>query len=163
MTLLSIVITLILEQLHALPVQRAVRGPVKRMAAFLEDKFNDGGHSHGAIAWGLGVALPAALASLVYALLLHFQPLLHHLENDAERSCEILIVGDDLADLEQNRQHVHTAFTGEAMGEIFDEIVDLEDHHFVRAHCDVPEIGWIETLSNLRARADADAPCSYII
>jgi adenosylcobinamide-phosphate synthase len=76
MTLISIVIALIIEQLHALSVQRVVRGPVARMAALLEDKFNDGGHSHGAIAWGLGVALPAALLALVYALLMHFQPLL---------------------------------------------------------------------------------------
>ena len=76
MTLLSIVIVLILEQLHALSVQRAVRGPLVRLAAFLEDKFNDGGRSHGAIAWWLGAALPAALVSLVYALLMHFQPLL---------------------------------------------------------------------------------------
>lgn len=76
MTLISIVITLILEQLHALPVQSAVRGPVTRMAAFLEDKFNDGGRNHGAIAWWLGVALPAAVVSLLHALLLYFQPLL---------------------------------------------------------------------------------------
>jgi adenosylcobinamide-phosphate synthase len=76
MTLISIVIALILEQLHALSVQRVVRGPVAWMAAFLEDKFNDGGRSHGAIAWGLGAALPASLLSLLYALLMHFQPLL---------------------------------------------------------------------------------------
>lgn len=76
MTLLSIVIALVIEQLHALPVRRAVREPVARMAAFLEDKFNDGGRRHGAIAWGLGVALPATLVSLLHAALLHFQPLL---------------------------------------------------------------------------------------
>lgn len=76
MTLISIVVTLILEQLHALSVQSVVREPVARMAAFLEDKFNDGGRNHGAIAWWLGVALPAALVSLMHALLLHFQPLL---------------------------------------------------------------------------------------
>jgi adenosylcobinamide-phosphate synthase len=76
MTLFSIVIALIIEQLHALPVQHAVREPVAQMAAFLEDKFNDGGRRHGAIAWGLGVALPATLVSLLHALLLHFQPLL---------------------------------------------------------------------------------------
>ncbi len=75
MTLISIVIALILEQLHALSVQRVVRDPVARMAVFLEDKFNDGGRSHGTIAWGLGAALPAALMGLAYALLLHFQPL----------------------------------------------------------------------------------------
>ena len=76
MSLLSIIISLVLEQLQALPVQRLVRDPVARLAAFLEDKFNDGGRSHGAIAWGLGVALPATVVSLLYALLMHFQPLL---------------------------------------------------------------------------------------
>lgn len=76
MSLISIVIALVIEQLHALPVQRAVRDPLARMAEFLEDKFNDGGRSHGAIAWGLGAALPATLLSLLYALLMVFQPLL---------------------------------------------------------------------------------------
>lgn len=42
MTLFSIVMALLLEQLHALPVQGVVRDPLARMAAFLEDKFNDG-------------------------------------------------------------------------------------------------------------------------
>jgi len=75
-TLISIVIALVLEQVQALPVQRALREPLARLAAFLEDKFNDGGHRHGAIAWGLGVALPASLVSLLHALLLIYQPLL---------------------------------------------------------------------------------------
>ncbi len=76
MSLLSIVITLVLEQLHALPVERALHRPQAALAGFLEDKFNDGGHSHGAIAWGLGVALPAALLVLLHGLLMYFQPLL---------------------------------------------------------------------------------------
>ena len=76
MTLISIIIALILEQLHALSVQRVVRDPVARLAGFLEDKFNDGGRSHGAIAWGLGVALPATLLSIIYAALMVFQPVL---------------------------------------------------------------------------------------
>ena len=76
MTLISIIITLVLEQFHALPVQQMVRDPVARMAAILEDKFNDGGRSHGAIAWGLGVALPATVVSLLHALLMYFQPVL---------------------------------------------------------------------------------------
>lgn len=76
MTLISIVIALILEQLHALSVQRVVRDPLARLAGFLEDKFNDGGRSHGAIAWGLGVALPATLLSIIYAALMAYQPVL---------------------------------------------------------------------------------------
>ena len=86
---------------------------------------------------------------------LHLQPLLHHLQNDAERGGEIFIVGDDLADLEQNRQHVHAAFAGEAMGEILDEIVDFKDDHFVRAHRDDPEIGWIKALKQFRSQNPA--------
>ena len=76
MTLFAIVLALALEQLHALPVDRAVRAPTARLAAFLEDKFNDGGAGHGAIAWGLGAALPSAVLSLAYAVLLAYQPLL---------------------------------------------------------------------------------------
>ena len=76
MTLLSIVIVLLVEQVRALPVERAVLEPVARLAAFLEEKFNDGGRRHGAIAWGLGVALPAAVLSLLHGLLMVFQPLL---------------------------------------------------------------------------------------
>ncbi len=76
MTLFSIVIALVIEQLQALPVERAVRRPLAALAAFLEDKFNDGGRNHGAIAWGLGAALPALLLSLLHAVLLYFQPLL---------------------------------------------------------------------------------------
>ncbi len=74
MTLLSIILVLIIEQVHALPVQRMVRGPVSAMAARLEEKFNDGRRVHGAIAWGLGVALPALLVLLAYASLMWFQP-----------------------------------------------------------------------------------------
>jgi adenosylcobinamide-phosphate synthase len=76
MTLISIIVVLLIEQVQALPVQRLVLDPVARLAGVLEEKFNDGGRSHGAIAWGLGVALPAALVSLLHGLLMHFQPLL---------------------------------------------------------------------------------------
>lgn len=76
MTLVSIVIALVLEQFHALSVRRVVRSPLARMAAFLEDKFNDGGRAHGAIAWWLGAALLVAVVSLAHALLMRYQPLL---------------------------------------------------------------------------------------
>ena len=76
MTLISIIIVLLIEQVHALPVQRVVLDPVARLAGILEEKFNDGGRNHGAIAWGLGVALPAALVSLLHGLLMVFQPVL---------------------------------------------------------------------------------------
>jgi hypothetical protein len=51
MSLFTIIVTLVLEQIHALPVDSAVRRPMARLASFLEDKFNDGGRGHGALAW----------------------------------------------------------------------------------------------------------------
>jgi adenosylcobinamide-phosphate synthase len=76
MTLLSIVIALLLEQLRPLPVERAVRAPIARLAAFLESRFNDGVRRHGAIAWGLGAALPATLLLALQLLWQHAQPFL---------------------------------------------------------------------------------------
>ena len=76
MSLVSIIVVLLIEQVHALPVQRVVLDPVSRLASLFEEKFNDGGRSHGAVAWGLGVALPAALVSLLHGVLMYFQPLL---------------------------------------------------------------------------------------
>lgn len=75
MTLLSIVIALILEQVRPLPVERVVREPVARMADFLERRFNDGVRLHGAIAWGLGAALPAGLLLILQIVLQQVQPL----------------------------------------------------------------------------------------
>ncbi|MBI5901019.1 MAG: CobD/CbiB family protein [Rhodocyclales bacterium] len=75
MTLFAIIVALVLEQIHALPIESAVRRPIAGLAAMLEEKFNDGGRNHGALAWGLGTALPATLLSLAHALLWHFQPL----------------------------------------------------------------------------------------
>jgi adenosylcobinamide-phosphate synthase len=76
MTLISIIIVLLLEQVRALPVQNVVLDPLARLAGFLEDKFNDGGRNHGAIAWWLAVALPAAAVALLHGLLTAYQPLL---------------------------------------------------------------------------------------
>lgn len=76
MTLLSIVLALIIEQLHALPVARVVRQPVAALCRGLETRFNDGQYGHGAIAWGLGVAVPAAAVLAFHAYLNSSQGLL---------------------------------------------------------------------------------------
>lgn len=76
MTLLTIVLALIIEQAHALPVQRLVRDPVATMARRLEETFNDGRRGHGAVAWLLGAALPALLLLAGHAVLLWFHPVL---------------------------------------------------------------------------------------
>jgi adenosylcobinamide-phosphate synthase len=76
MTLLSIFIALALEQFRPLPLERVVRAPLARLAAFLEQHLNDGIRLHGGIAWGLGAALPAAVLLVAHAWLKSAQPLL---------------------------------------------------------------------------------------
>lgn len=76
MTLLSILAALILEQFRPLPVERVVRAPIARLAAFLEQRLNDGVRLHGGIAWSLGAALPAVLLLIAHAVLKEAQPLL---------------------------------------------------------------------------------------
>ena len=76
MTLFSIILALLLEQARALPLDSAVRRPTARLAAWLEDKFNDGGRHHGILAWCIGALLPAVLLAAAYGLLLRYQPVL---------------------------------------------------------------------------------------
>ena len=51
MTLFSLIVALLLEQLRPLPAARFVQAPLKAIARFLEDRFNDGESRHGAVAW----------------------------------------------------------------------------------------------------------------
>ncbi|PKO84355.1 MAG: threonine-phosphate decarboxylase [Betaproteobacteria bacterium HGW-Betaproteobacteria-11] len=76
MILLSIVITLLLEQIRPLAVERTVRSPVAKLAEYLERRFNDGVYLHGAIAWGIGAALPALILLAGQLLAYHVTSLL---------------------------------------------------------------------------------------
>ncbi len=76
MTLLSIIIALVVEQIHSLPIQRVVRDPVAAMAARLENKFNDGGRTHGVIAWLIGAGFPALGLFITHFILADAQPVL---------------------------------------------------------------------------------------
>jgi adenosylcobinamide-phosphate synthase len=76
MSLLSIVIALILEQVRPLAQQRFVRAPLIRYARYLEEHFNDGQRAHGTIAWTVGIALPVLLMLLLQFGLAYWQPLL---------------------------------------------------------------------------------------
>jgi adenosylcobinamide-phosphate synthase len=69
MTLLSIVLSLLLEQVRPLAVGR-VDGWLKLWAQFLETRFNAGEQNHGIAAWMIGAAVPAALVLSVYILLI---------------------------------------------------------------------------------------------
>ena len=76
MSLFSIAVALILEQVKPLAQQRFVLTPLTRYAHFLEEHYNDGELRHGMMAWMLAV-LPAVIA--VFALqwlLARTQPLL---------------------------------------------------------------------------------------
>lgn len=69
MTLLSIILSLLIEQVRPLAVGR-VDGWLDAWAEFLESRFNAGEHGHGTAAWIVGVALPATLVLGIYLLLL---------------------------------------------------------------------------------------------
>lgn len=70
MTLLSAIITLVIEQFRPLPVQRWVVTPLIRYFGFLDRQFNDGQYRHGIVAWLFGVAVPALLLAVVYWVLI---------------------------------------------------------------------------------------------
>lgn len=75
MTLLAVVLALVIEQLHALPVARFVTRPVAAWSDALEAHFNDGRYEHGAIAWGVGIALPVLVLLGLHAWLAASTPL----------------------------------------------------------------------------------------
>ncbi|TRZ57244.1 MAG: CobD/CbiB family protein [Rhodocyclaceae bacterium] len=76
MTLFSIVLALILEQVRPLAQQRFVLAPLTRYAHFLEERFNDGQPSHGKIAWLVAIVPSVAPVLLLQFLLAWLQPLL---------------------------------------------------------------------------------------
>lgn len=76
MSLFSLIVALLLEQVRPLPYQQFVRGPLIRLADFLEGHFNAGEHRHGALAWGLAVGGLTAISCGVFALLYSLNPLL---------------------------------------------------------------------------------------
>lgn len=74
MTLFSLIIALLLEQLRPLPVDRVVFGPLRALSRRLTQRFNDGQAVHGRLAWALVVVLGALLAALVYYMLWELHP-----------------------------------------------------------------------------------------
>lgn len=76
MSLLSLILAFLLEQLRPLDAGRWVRAPLSRISGFMEGRFNDGDARHGMIAWLL-VALPLVLGvGVLYFLLHRINPLL---------------------------------------------------------------------------------------
>ena len=69
MSLLSLIAVFLLEQLQPLPYQRVVAGPLSRLAAWVDSRFNAGAYRYGVLAWGLVVMLPLALPGVAHFVL----------------------------------------------------------------------------------------------
>lgn len=80
MTLFSLIVALLIEQLRPLPA-RFVDVPLKAFSRFLEDRFNDGESRHGAVAWWVAVITACFGSALLFFVLWHIHPLLGILFN----------------------------------------------------------------------------------
>lgn len=76
MSLFSLIVVLLLEQVRPLPYQQFVCGPLAWLADFLEGHFNAGDHKHGALAWLLAVVSLTLISGLVFLVLYQLNPLL---------------------------------------------------------------------------------------
>jgi len=76
MTLLSLIIALLIEQLRPLPVQKLVLDPLRRLSGAMVQRFNDGEAHHGRAAWWLIVLTATVGCALLYYFLWHLHPVL---------------------------------------------------------------------------------------
>lgn len=76
MSLFSLIVALLLEQLRPLPYQQFVRGPLARLADALEGRLNTGERRHGRLAWLLAVVGLTVASGLVFFALYRLNPLL---------------------------------------------------------------------------------------
>jgi len=75
MTLFSLIVALLLEQVRPLPAQQVVLDPLRRLSGVLVDRFNDGQARNGAVAWALLVFAVVAFGAVVFFLLWLIHPL----------------------------------------------------------------------------------------
>ncbi|KON79937.1 CobD/CbiB family protein [Azoarcus sp. PA01] len=76
MTLFSLIVALLIEQLRPLPVRQLVLDPLRRFSGVLVDRFNDGRARNGTIAWWLLMLLGVLTGGLVFVLLWLIHPAL---------------------------------------------------------------------------------------
>lgn len=76
MTLFSLIVALLIEQLRPLPVRQVVLDPLRRFSGALVDRFNDGRARNGTIAWWLLMLLGVLGGGLVFVLLWLIHPAL---------------------------------------------------------------------------------------
>lgn len=83
MSLFSLIVVFLLEQLRPLDYPRWVVAPFRAWADFLERRFNAGSYRQGILVWCLAVLPPLLLLGALYALLYSFSPLLAWILNVA--------------------------------------------------------------------------------
>ena len=83
MTVISLIVVLLLEQVRPLADREAVGVPLLRYAGFFEKHFNDGQEHHGMIAWLLAVLPVTIICAAVYFALMAMSPLLGFVWNVA--------------------------------------------------------------------------------
>lgn len=76
MSLFSLIVVFLLEQLHPLDYTRWVARPVRSWTAFLERHIDAGGYRQGILGAGLALLLPLFLVGVVYCIFYHISPLL---------------------------------------------------------------------------------------
>lgn len=76
MSLFSLIVVLLIEQIRPLPYRLVVHEPLSRLAAFLEARFNAGERSHGMVAWLLAVGGVVLVSAAVHVALGALSPLL---------------------------------------------------------------------------------------
>lgn len=81
MTLVSLLLALVLEQLRPFRAARYLYPMLANLGRFFEDRFNDGQARHGVIAWCLMVLPLTFLVAIVYFLIYTLHPLLALLFN----------------------------------------------------------------------------------
>ncbi len=74
MTLFSLIIALLVEQVRPLPVERLVLGPLRSLSGWLVKRFNDGQAKHGKAAWWLIVVAATLGTAIAYFLLWELHP-----------------------------------------------------------------------------------------
>lgn len=76
MTLFSLIVALLIEQMRPLPVRQVVLDPLRRFSSVVVDRFNDGRARNGTIAWWLLMLLAVLGGGAVFILLWLIHPAL---------------------------------------------------------------------------------------
>jgi len=76
MSVFSLIVALLIEQIRPLPVVRVVVEPMRNLAMFAEENLNAGGYRHGVVAWLLVAGGLTLIVGVIYALLDALNPLL---------------------------------------------------------------------------------------